>query len=61
MLDQKEALVLYKKLVDELKANQGGEEGHVDADTALAEFITAVMQDSQVEEAYNEIPHMWYA
>lgn len=61
MLDQKEALALYKKLVDELKTNQGGEEGHCSADLALTEFITAVMQDSQAEEAYHEIPHMWYA
>jgi len=45
------------RILAALKACGGGEEGHMEADALLLELI----DDPEIEEAYNNIPCMWYA
>lgn len=51
----------YQKLLQKLKECKGGEEGHMDADGALINFITLVMEDGEAFELYSNLPNMWYS
>lgn len=62
-----------EEILDELQngnASTGGEDGHMEADELLLEAINVMKSylpkeketiASDIIQAYNKIPHMWYA
>ena len=60
-MDQNEIKKIVANAVKELAENQGGEEGHIQADELLLQVIEELTGSDEITKAFGKIPDMWYA